>query len=98
MNGILERQWSRKKKLCIGVKKVRKFTYLRDRVSAGGGCEVAVTAKTTYGLLWFREYSELLYGRFPLKLKGAVCDSYVSPAILCGNEAWCLKETNMTIL
>ena len=31
-------------KLCDEVETVRKFTYLGDRVSAGGGCEVAVTA------------------------------------------------------
>ena len=30
-------------KLCDEVKKVWEFTYLGDRVSAGGGCEAAVT-------------------------------------------------------
>ena len=28
---------------------VRKFTYLGDRVSAGGGCETAVTARIRCG-------------------------------------------------
>ena len=45
------------------------------------------------------ECSELLYGRrFPLKLKGAVYKSYVRPTILCGSEAWWLKESEMGIL
>ena len=42
--GILEMQWSRKK-LCCEEETVREFAYRRDRVSAGGGCEVAVNAK-----------------------------------------------------
>ena len=33
-------------KLCDEVKIVREVTYLGDRVSAGGGCEAAVTAIT----------------------------------------------------
>ena len=33
-----------KEKLCDEVKTVREFAYLGDRVSAGGGCEAAVTA------------------------------------------------------
>ena len=40
----------------------------------------------------------MLYGRFPLKLKGAVYRSYVRPEILHGSEAWCLKESKMGIL
>ena len=44
------------------------------------------------------ECGELLHGRFPLKLKGAVHKSYVRPAILHGSEAWCLKEIEIGIL
>ena len=41
----------------------------------------------------------MVYGRrFPAKLKGAVFKSYVRPAILYGNEVWCLKESEMGIL
>ena len=44
---------------------VQEFTYLGDRVSAGGGCEAAVTARTRCGWAKFRE---LLHGRrFPPK-------------------------------
>ena len=41
---------------------------------------------------------DYLYGRiFPMKLKGAVYESYVGPAMLYGSEAWCLKESEMMI-
>ena len=35
--------------------KLREFTYLGDRVSAGGGCEITVTARTRCGSVKFRE-------------------------------------------
>ena len=41
------------KTLCDEVSTVREFTYLGDRVSAGGGCEAAVTARTRC-LRWLR--------------------------------------------
>ena len=78
---------------------VSEFTYLGVRVSAGGGCEAAVTVRTRCEWVKFTECSELLYGRrFPLRLNGAVYRSYVEPAILFGSEAWCLKESEMGIL
>ena len=56
------------------------FTYLGDRVSAGGEHEAAVTARTKSGWVRLRECGELLYGRrLPQKLKGAVNKSYVRP-------------------
>ena len=52
--------------LCDEVETVRKFTYLGDRVFAGGGCEAAVTARTRCGWVKLRECGELQYGRrFP---------------------------------
>ena len=36
-------------KLCDEVEIVREFVYLGDRVSAGGGCEAVVTARTICG-------------------------------------------------
>ena len=72
---------------------VQEVTYLGDRVSASGGCEVAVTARTRYGWVKSRECDVLLYGRrFPIRPKGAAHKSSVSLAILCGSEAWCLNE------
>ena len=47
-------------------------------MSAGGGCDAAVTAKTRCGWVMFRECGELLYGRrFLLTLKEAVYRSDV---------------------
>ena len=72
-------------KLCNEVETGRQFAYLGDRVSAGGGREAAVTARTRCGWVKVRECGEWLYDRrFPLKLKGAVYKSYVRPAILHG--------------
>ena len=54
-------------KLCVEVETVSEFTYLGDRVSAGGGCEAAKTARTRCGWVKLRECGELLHGRrFPL--------------------------------
>ena len=86
-------------KLCAEVETVRPFTYLGDRVSAGGGCEAAVTARTRCWCIKLKECGELQCGRkFPLKLKGDVHKSYIKPAILHRSEAWCLKESEMGIL
>ena len=68
-------------------------------MSAGGGCEAAVTGRIRCGWVKFRECGELLYGRrYPVKLKAAVYESYVRPAILHGSDAWCLTESEMGIL
>ena len=79
-------------KLCDGVETVLEITYLGDRVSVGGGCEAAVTARTRCWWVKYGECGELLYGRrIPLRLKGTVYESY-------GNEEWCLKGSEMGIL
>ena len=67
-------------------------------MSAGGGCEAAGTARTKCWWGRMRECGELLYGRIPPKLKGAVYKSCVRSAIQHGSEAWCLKESEMAIL
>ena len=59
--------------VCDEVETVRAFKYLGDRVSDGGGCEAAVTARTRCERVKLRECGELLYvRRFPQKLKGPV--------------------------
>ena len=69
--------------MCDEVVTIRDLSYLGDRVCASGGCEAAVTAKTRCGWVKFMDCADLLYGRrFPLRLKGAVYESYVRPAIL----------------
>ena len=70
-------------KLCYEVETVGELTCLGDRVSAVGGCEAVVTARTRCRWIKLRECGELLNGRrFPPKLKGAVYRSYVRLAIL----------------
>ena len=59
-----------KEKLCDEQKTVNEFTYLGDRMSAGGGCEAAVTTRTRCGWVKYLECGELLHGkRCPIKLK-----------------------------
>ena len=70
-------------KICDEMEKVIELTFFDGRVSAGGGCEVALTARTRCGWVAFRECGELLYDRrFPLMPEGTVCKSYVRPATL----------------
>ena len=70
--GNIEEAVEQEEKICDEVKTVREFTFLGDRVSTGGGCEAAVTTRTRCGLAKLIECTELLHGRFPLKLKGTV--------------------------
>ena len=86
-------------KLCDEVETVWEFTYLGGKVSASGGCEACVTARTRCGWFRLRESVELLYGRrFFLRLKLVVYKSYVRLAMLHGSETWCLKESEMVVL
>ena len=60
-------------RLCDEAQTVREFTYLCNRVNAGGGCEAAETARTKCGWAKIRECGELLYcRRFLLEQKGSV--------------------------
>ena len=60
-------------KSCDEVETVRNFTYLGVRVSACGGYEADVTARTKCGWVKLRECSDLLHDRrIPQKQKGAV--------------------------
>ena len=45
-------------KILDEVETVREFTYLGDRVSAGGGCDAALTARTRCGWVMPRECSD----------------------------------------
>ena len=45
-------------KLCDEVETEREFTYIVDRVSAGGGCDAAVTARSRCGWVKSRECGE----------------------------------------
>ena len=67
-------------------------------MSESGACEVAVTGRTRCRWPKFRECGELLCGRLPPKLKGAIYRNYARLAILYGSEVWCLKQSEMGIL
>ena len=71
--GNIEEAVEQEEKLFDKMKTVRDLTYFGDKISAGGGCEAAVTVRTRCGCAKFREWHELLNGRrFPPKVKGAV--------------------------
>ena len=77
MRTILERQ-------CDEVETVMEFTYLGDRVSAGGRYEAVVIARTRCWLIKHRECGELLYGRrFPANMKGAVYELCKASNAVC---------------
>ena len=60
-------------------------------MSAGGGCEAAVTVtRTRCGWGKHKDCGKLLYGRLPLNIKMAVCMIHARPVIL--NES----ETRLT--
>ena len=60
--------------LCDEVETAREFTYLGDRVSAGGGCKMVVTGRPRCVWVKLRECIELLHGRrLLLKLEQELC-------------------------
>ena len=68
-------------------------------MTAGDGCEAAVTDRTRCGWVMFSECGESLYGKKrPLRLNWVVYKSYVRQAILYGSGAWCLNEIEIGIL
>ena len=74
-------------KLCVEVETVSEFTYLGNRVVPVED-EAGVIARKRCEWVKFMECGELLYERrFTLRLKGAVYESYVRPAILYESEA-----------
>ena len=78
---------------------VKSFCYLENRLTASGGSEAAVTARTKIGWIKFRECGELLCGRkFLSKMKGRVYQSCVRSAMLYGTEMWCLRQNERVIL
>ena len=52
MKGMIERQLSRKKRYVMKWKRYVGFAYLGDRMSTGGECEVAMTARAWGLSLW----------------------------------------------
>ena len=75
---------------------VASFCYLGDTLSAGGGCEMAVTARVKTAWKKFRELIPVLTSRhLSYKTRGHVYSSCVRSAMLHASETWPLTKTNL---
>ena len=74
---------------------VASFCYLGDMLSAGGGCEMAVTTRVKIAWKKFRELLPVLTSRhLSYKTRGHVYSSCVRSAMLHASETWPLTKTN----
>ena len=75
---------------------VASFCYLGDMLSAGGGCEMAVTTRVKTAWKKFRELLPVLTSRhLSYKTRGHVYSSCMRSAMLHASETWPLTETNL---
>ena len=75
---------------------VASFCYLGDMLSAGGGCEMAVTTRVKNAWKKFRELLPVLTSRhLSYKTHGHVYSSCVRSAMLYASEIWPLTKTNL---
>ena len=75
---------------------VASFCYLGDMLSAGGGCEMAVTTRVKTAWKKFRELLPVLTSRhLSYKAGGHVYSSCVRSAMLHASETWPLTKTNL---
>ena len=75
---------------------VASFCYLGDMLSAGGGCEMAVTTRVKTAWKKFRELLPVLTSRhLSYKTRGHVYSSCVRSAMLHASETWPLTQTNL---
>ena len=75
---------------------VASFCYLGDMLSAGGGCEMAVTTRVKTAWKKFRELLPVLTSRhLSFKTRGHVYSSCVRSAMLHASETWPLTKTNL---
>ena len=72
------------------------FCYLGDMLSAGGGCEIAVTTRVKTAWKKFRELLPVLTSRhLSYKTRGHVYSSCVPSAMLHASETWPLTKTKL---
>ena len=72
------------------------FCYLGDMLSAGGGCEIAVTTRVKTAWKKFRELLPVLTSpHLSYKTFGHVYSSCVRSAMLHASETWPLTKTNL---
>ena len=75
---------------------VASFCYLGDMLSAGGGCEMAVTTRVKTAWRKFRELLPVLTSRhLSYKTRGHVYSSCLGSAMLHASETWPLTKTNL---
>ena len=75
---------------------VASFCYLGGMLSAGGGCEMAVTTCVKTAWKKFRELLPVLTSRhLSYKTRGHVYSSCVQGAMLHASETWPLTKTNL---
>ena len=75
---------------------VASFCYLGDMLSAGGGCEMAVTTRVKTAWKKFRDLLPVLSTRhLSYKTRGHVYSSCVRSAMLHASETWPLTKTNL---
>ena len=75
---------------------VASFCYLGDMLSAGGGCEMAVTTRVKPAWKKFRELLPVLTSRhLSYKTRGHVYSSCVRSAMLHASETWPLTKKNL---
>ena len=75
---------------------VASFCYLGDMISAGGGCEIAVTTRVKTAWKKFRELLPFLTsGHLSYKTSGHVYSSCVRSTMLHVSETWPLTKTNL---
>ena len=75
------------------------FCYLGDMLSAGGGCEMAVTTRVKTARKKFRELLPVLTSRhLSYKTCDHVYSSCVRSAMLHASETWPLTKTNLHCL
>ena len=77
---------------------VASFCYLDDMLSAGGGCEIAVTTHVKTAWKKFRELLAVLtLCHLSYKTRGHVYSSCLRRAMLHASETWPLTKTNLQL-
>ena len=75
---------------------VASFCFLGDMLSAGGGCEIAVTTRVKTAWKKFRELLPVITSRhLSYKTRGHVYSSCVRSAMPHASETWPLTKTNL---
>ncbi|XP_056017491.1 uncharacterized protein LOC130053874 [Ostrea edulis] len=75
---------------------VGSFCYLRDMLSAAGGCDLATTTSVKTAWKKFKELLPVLTSRhLSYKTRGRVYSTCVRSAVLCASETWALTKPNL---